>query len=86
MKLRNTSLRSAIRRILAIASTSLIARGSASGCGERIEPGTIASVKVSRLSWPTTRSICATSASLGPMWRSMNASWCSSERSEAVVS
>ncbi len=44
MKLRNTSFLSAMARILASASTSVIARGRASGAGDLILPGTIASV------------------------------------------
>src|SRR5690606_6521632 len=82
MKRRRTLLRSAMSRIFASASTSVMDWGRSSGSRVRIEAGTIASVNVSSDSWPTTRSICATSASLGPMWRSMNASWCSSERRE----
>src|SRR5690606_25228311 len=83
MKLRNTWLRSAMARILASASTSVTGAGRASASPERIEPGTMASVIASSDGWPTTRSMCAISASLGPMWRETKASWCSSERREA---
>src|SRR5690606_30327226 len=85
MKLRNTWFFDAIARTLASASTSVIGGGSASGSRMRIEPGTMASVIASSESWPTVRSMCAISASLGPMWRSPKASWCSSERREAGV-
>ena len=80
MKLRKTWLRLATARILAIASTSEIASGSASGAADLMLPGTMASVSDSSESWPTVRSMCAISASLGPMWRSRKASWCSSWR------
>jgi hypothetical protein len=73
MKLRNTWLRSAMARIFAKASTSLIASGSASGAADLMLAGTIASVIDSSESCPTVRSMCAISASLGPIWRSMKA-------------
>ena len=44
MKLRKTWFWSAIARILASASTSVIGAGSASGAGDLMLPGTIASV------------------------------------------
>ncbi|MNN13327.1 hypothetical protein D3C81_1263570 [compost metagenome] len=84
MKLRSTLFLSAMARILASASTSVSDSGSASGAGDLIEPGTMASVIASSESWPTMRSICAISASLGPMWRSTNAEECSSSRSEGM--
>ena len=57
--------------------------GSSSGAADLIDAGTIASVSASSESWPTVRSMCAISASFGPMWRSMKPSWCSRERREA---
>jgi hypothetical protein len=83
MKLRNTWFLSAMARILASASTSVIAGGRASGAGDLILAGTMASVSDSSESWPTVRSIAAISASSGPMWRATKASWCSSSRREA---
>ncbi|KAG0780926.1 hypothetical protein G6F22_009824 [Rhizopus arrhizus] len=84
MKLRSTVFLSAIARIFASACTSVIDSGSASGAGDLILAGTMASVIASSDAWPTTSSICAISASLGPMWRSTNAEWCSSSRREGV--
>jgi len=43
--------------------------GSASGVSSRIDAGTIASVSASSDGAPTTASMSAISASLGPMWR-----------------
>jgi len=85
MKLRNTWLLSAMPRILASASTSVIAAGRASGVGDLILAGTMASVIASSEPWPIACSMCAISASLGPMWRSMNAEWCSSSRRLGVA-
>ena len=59
--------------------------GNASGVADLIEAGTMASVNASSESWPTILSIAAISASFGPTWRSMKASWCSRERSEGWV-
>jgi membrane-bound ClpP family serine protease len=83
MKLRNTWFLSAMARILASASTSVMASGSASGAADLMLAGTMASVSASSESWPTTRSMCAISASFGPMWRSRKAEWCSRSRREA---
>src|SRR5690606_6006893 len=88
MKLRNTSLRAATVRIFASASTSVSEPGRARpglDAGSSVPlglmvAGTMASVIDSSESWPTSRSMCATSASLGPMWRSTKESWCSSSR------
>ena len=64
MKLRSTVFLSAIARIFASACTSVIDSGSASGAGDLILAGTMASVIASSDAWPTTSSICAISASL----------------------
>jgi len=84
MKVRNTWFLSAMARILASASTSVSELGSASAAGDLMPDGTMASVSASSEAWPTTSSICAISASLGPMWRSTNAWWCSSSRRVGV--
>jgi hypothetical protein len=67
MKLRSTWFLSAMARILASASSSVIAAGRASGAADLIEPGTMASVIDSSESWPIVCSMRAISASSGPM-------------------
>ncbi len=69
MKLLNTRFFSAMPRIFASASSSVIAPGSASGAASLIDFGTMASTSPSSDSLPTTFSISSISVSLGPMWR-----------------
>ena len=78
MKLRYTLFRSAMARIFASASSSVMAAGSASGAVSLIDFGTMASTRPSSDGAPTTFSISAISSSLGPMWRAWNSLWFSS--------
>src|SRR5690554_2123593 len=80
MKLRKTSFFLAMARIAASASSSVCAPGRASPSPDLMLAGTMAAVIDSSESWPMAWSMCAISASLGPMWRSMKASWCSRSR------